>query len=135
MPLQAFMIGGHPSRLMKAMELHNKNVPKRYKEPLIPEPRDAIEREERLATVWMTFVLDAGFAMNSFWSQSMDLAEVRCNLPTSAEEYRKKVSLDFTFGVCQLTRIERVNDAQPTKRGVARSIHQVRTSWSLGPTC
>jgi len=86
MPLQAFMIGGHPSRLMKAMELHNKNVPKRYKEPLIPEPRDAIEREERLATVWMTFVLDAGFAMNSFWSQSMDLAEVRCNLPTSAEE-------------------------------------------------
>lgn len=77
--------------MMRAMELHNKNVPKRFKEPIYPAPKDAIEREERLATVWMAFTFDAGFSLNSCWAGSMPIDDVACNLPTSALEWRKKV--------------------------------------------
>ena len=92
MPLQAFILASQAPKLMKILELHNKNVPKRFKEPWLPEAQSAIEREERLATVWITFLIDAAFSVNSCWAQSMDLAEVRCYLPTSQDEWRKKVS-------------------------------------------
>ena len=78
-------------RLIKSLELGNRNFPKRYKEAMFAPPKNAIEREERLATVWMAFVQDAGFAINSYWSQSMDLDELKCALPTSAQEFKKKV--------------------------------------------
>ncbi|ORY29350.1 hypothetical protein BCR39DRAFT_532444 [Naematelia encephala] len=90
LPLEGWLTSGHPARLMKALELTNKNQPKRYKEPLYPDAHDDIEREERLATVWMAFVLDSGFSVNSYWSQSFDLSEMRCGLPTSAAEFNKK---------------------------------------------
>lgn len=91
MPLQAFIMSGIPPRLMAAMELHTKNTPKRFKEPLYPEPSDATEREERLATVWMAFFADAGISVNSCWTQSLNLSEIWCNLPTSSDEWRRKV--------------------------------------------
>lgn len=52
---------------------------------------NAIQREERLATVWLAHIQDAGFSMNSYWSQSMDYLELQCNLPTSHEEFKRKV--------------------------------------------
>jgi len=107
MPLQATITAAIPARLMKTIEMHNKNVPKRWKEPLFPEPIDAIEREERLATVWMAFSNDAGFSVNSCWSQSMDLGEIRCNLPTSVDEWRKRVSRAFPGRLHELMRVER----------------------------
>ena len=91
MPLQAFMMSGHPARLMKAMELHVKNLPKRDKEPIFPVTADSTQREERIATVWMAFIWDAGFGANTCWSQSMNIDEVMCNLPNSLGEMKKGV--------------------------------------------
>ncbi|CAD6586875.1 MAG: hypothetical protein TREMPRED_004578 [Tremellales sp. Tagirdzhanova-0007] len=87
-------MAGHPARLMKAMELHVKNQTKRDKEPIFPVTTDYIQREERIATVWMAFIWDAGFAVNTCWSQSMDLHEVMCNLPTSVADLQKGINSD-----------------------------------------
>jgi hypothetical protein len=66
-------------------------MPERYKQALLPVPKSSLEREERLATVWQAFISDAVFSINSYWGQSMALEEMHCNLPTSSDEYRKKV--------------------------------------------
>ena len=92
MPLQAWLLAGIGPRLIKSLELGNLHHPKRMKEAMLPPTNDPIEREERLATVWMAHVQDAGFSINSFWSQSMDLAELKCRLPTSALDFRRSVS-------------------------------------------
>lgn len=87
-------MAGTAPRLIKSLELGNRNHGfKRAKEPMLPPPKTAIEREERIATVWMSHIQDSGFAINSYWSQSMDFRELRCALPTSTEEFRKKVML------------------------------------------
>ena len=124
MPLRAYLVGGHASRLMKPMEMHVKNVPKHYKEPLVPEPKDAIEREERLATVWTAFIFDAGFSVNSCWGQSMDLEDVRCNFPTSTDEFRKKARGSDWSTWRKLTRAERAYAGQPPICGVSGFVHE-----------
>jgi hypothetical protein len=92
MPLQGWLLAGTAPRLIKSLELGNRNHGfKRYKEPMLPPPKTAIEREERIATVWMAHIQDSGFALNSYWSQSMDWKELKCGLPTSTVEFRKKV--------------------------------------------
>lgn len=92
MPLQGWLLAGTAPRLIKSLELGNRNHGfKRYKEPMLPPPKTAIEREERIATVWMAHIQDSGFALNSYWSQSMDWKELKCGLPTSTIEFRKKV--------------------------------------------
>lgn len=85
------MISGQPARLIKPLELTNKNIPKRLKEPLLPDSCDRVEREERIAAVWMAFIIDSGYSMNSTWSQSMDLSEIWCHLPTSAADFASRV--------------------------------------------
>lgn len=92
MPLQGWLMAGIAPRLIKSLELGNRNHGfKRPKDPMLPPPKNAVEREERIATVWMSHIQDSGFAINSYWSQSMDYRELKCALPTSTEEFRKKV--------------------------------------------
>lgn len=52
-------------------------------------PRSSREREERLATLWMAFINDSGFACNSTWVPSMSIADIKCSLPTTAHEWSK----------------------------------------------
>ncbi|WVW82507.1 hypothetical protein I302_104518 [Kwoniella bestiolae CBS 10118] len=89
-PMKGWMIGGQPSRLLSVLELCNRQPrTNTYKEPLLAPPETDKEREERLITTWMAFVVDAGFTMNSNWAPSMSLSETRCNFPTSAQEWNK----------------------------------------------
>ena len=90
LPMVGWIHAGNPARLIKALEMQNKNRPHRYKEPLVAEATTAIQREERIATVWVAFVQDAGFSINSCWSGSMDLPEIRCPLPVSAEIFNSR---------------------------------------------
>jgi len=84
------------SRLIKSTEIGNRNNPTRYSDSIF-HPQDSwADREEAYATVWMAFVLDSGFAMNSFWSQSMNLGELLCPLPTSSRAFNQDVR---DFGV------------------------------------
>jgi len=92
MPMQGWIVAGTPPRLLKALEVMNRNKNNHYKEPIMGEPTDFIDREERLATVWMAFIMDAGFTLNSFWNGSMDLEEVMCQFPISFSEFKGKVS-------------------------------------------
>lgn len=79
------------SRLIKSTEIGNRNDPTRYSDSIF-HPQDSwTDREEAYATVWMAFVLDSGFAMNSFWSQSMNLGELLCPLPTSSRAFHQNV--------------------------------------------
>lgn len=73
------------------MEFMNRNKRIQHKEPLVPVPKDAIQREERLATVWMAYIMDAGYALNSYWGGSMELDEVLCNLPIAADQFNLPV--------------------------------------------
>lgn len=91
--MQGWIIAGTPPRLLKALEFMNKTTdrPNRAKPPLAPSPKDAVQREERLATVWMAFIADAGFALNSYWSGSLELDDLLCNLPVSADAFDRLV--------------------------------------------
>lgn len=73
------------------MELGNRNHQIRYKQVLYPPRSFSVDREERLATVWMAFVHDAGYSLNSYWSQSMDWKELLCGLPTANQEFCQDV--------------------------------------------
>ena len=75
-PLQGWMISAFGPRLLQSLELMNVNRANSAKEPLLTEAVDAFDREQRIATVWATFIMDAGFSLNSFWSGSMNLSEV-----------------------------------------------------------
>lgn len=104
MPLQGWIIAGTPPRLLKALEFMNKNKRVQYKEPMARPSKSAIEREERLATVWMAFIMDAGYALNSYWSGSLELDELLCNLPVAAEEFKLAVSWAECYaGHCSLS--------------------------------
>ncbi|GFZ45511.1 hypothetical protein JCM24511_03237 [Saitozyma sp. JCM 24511] len=89
LPLQGWMAAGQPARLIKSLELANRRYANTHKEPMFPSPQTSLEREERLATVWQSFIIDSCFSINSYWAQSMDLDDMHCHLPTSAEEFRK----------------------------------------------
>lgn len=79
------------ARYAKTLELGNKNHPKRDKEPLFGNPVDAVERETRLATVWLSFIIDSCNTVCTTCNQSMDIKEMLCHFPTSSVEYKQKV--------------------------------------------
>jgi hypothetical protein len=91
LPMLGWIQAGIGPRLIKALGVQDKpastNPPREMGKPpmMQPDPDDAVDREQRLMTVWMAFVQDAGFSTNSSWSQSMSLEEIRCPLPSSAE--------------------------------------------------
>ncbi|WVQ82757.1 hypothetical protein IAT38_004889 [Cryptococcus sp. DSM 104549] len=89
-PLKGWLIGGQPSRLIASIELLNRQPrSKPTKEPLMAPAKNSMEREERIITVWMAFVMDAGFSMNSSWAPSMNLDDIGLFLPTSVDEWQK----------------------------------------------
>ena len=92
LPVEGWVVAGLAPRMLKALEIGNRNIPKRFKEPLFSEPANPTEREERLATLWMAYITDSGFSINSSWSASLDISEIWCPLPTSFDEFRRKVS-------------------------------------------
>lgn len=91
-PMQAWILAGTPARLVKALELGNKNRPQRFKDPMLQAPATPIQREERLAAVWLTFMLDANFSINSFWNGTMELDEVWCAFPAKWNDSNGEVS-------------------------------------------
>ncbi|WWC99861.1 hypothetical protein V866_006770 [Kwoniella sp. B9012] len=89
-PMKGWMIGGQPARLLSVLELCNRQPKSNsHKEPLLGPPESDKEREERLITSWMAFVVDAGFTINSSWAPAMALTEMKCNFPTSAQDWNK----------------------------------------------
>lgn len=123
MPMQGWIIAGTPARILKSLEIMNRNKHERHKEPLAPEPKDAIQREERIATIWMAFIMDTGFTLNSYWNGSMELDEVFCTLPISYEAFKQSVSstaantIVLTISMC-----------------ISRSIHRQRTPRMFWPS-
>ncbi|ORX37390.1 hypothetical protein BD324DRAFT_446614 [Kockovaella imperatae] len=90
LPMQGWIISAFGPRLLHALELMNKNRANSVKEPLLTEPRDTFDREQRIATVWATFIVDAGFALNSFWAGSIDFAELLTPFPASTIHFHSK---------------------------------------------
>ncbi|WWC66231.1 uncharacterized protein I206_100132 [Kwoniella pini CBS 10737] len=89
-PMKGWIMGGHPARLLSVLELCNRQPRTiQHKQPFLKAPETDMEREERLITTWMAFVADAGYTLNSNWAPSMMISEVRCNLPTSYEDWCK----------------------------------------------
>ena len=121
MPMQGWIVAGTAPRLLKALEIMNKNKHPRYKEPLVGEPADSVDREERLATVWMAFIMDAGFTLNSYWNGAMDLDEVLCPLPISYSEFRGRVSRILLASNCADPRI--------LMHRPIPNLHTVQTCW------
>lgn len=92
MPMQGLIVAGTPPRILKALEIMNKNQHVRYKEALIGDPVDCVDRETRLATVWMTFIMDAVMTLNSYWNANIDLDEVLCPFPISYSAFQEEAS-------------------------------------------
>jgi hypothetical protein len=92
MPMQGLIVAGTPPRLLKALEIMNKNQHVRYKEALIGEPTDCVDREVRLATVWMTFIMDAVITLNSYWNGNIYLDEVQCPFPIGDSAFQGTVN-------------------------------------------
>lgn len=91
MGLRGWMTGGVPSRLIKLLEIANRNATKRGdKPPILSEPKDDREREERLATVWVAYLVESGFASNACWSSSLNVEEILVPLPTSTDEFMQR---------------------------------------------
>lgn len=90
MALRGWMTGGIPGRLIKALEIATRNVRKTDKPPLMSEPADDREREERLATVWIAYLAEAGFSSNACWASSLTLEEILVPLPTSNDEFLQR---------------------------------------------
>lgn len=84
------MTGGLPGRLIKALEISTRNARKADKPPLMEEAEDDRAREERLATVWIAYLAEAGFASNSCWASSLHLEEIFIPLPTSGDEWNQR---------------------------------------------
>ncbi|OCF37649.1 hypothetical protein I316_00776 [Kwoniella heveanensis BCC8398] len=86
-PMKGWMMAAQPSRILSVLELGNRTSRRSFKEPMLAHPKNDQEREQRLITLWMAFVIDSGFAVNSGWAPSMQLKDTRCNLPTSASQW------------------------------------------------
>lgn len=90
MALRAWMVSGSPARLIKLLEITNRNRRKTDKPAMMSPPKTDVEREERLATVWVAFLLDSCFSANSAWAPSLDLDDIRVPLPASSDEFLQK---------------------------------------------
>ncbi|WVF70289.1 hypothetical protein IAT40_005078 [Kwoniella sp. CBS 6097] len=86
-PMKGWMMAAQPARILSVLELGNRNSRRSFKEPLLTQPKTDQDREQRLITLWMAFVIDSGFAVNSGWAPSIQLKDARCNLPTSASQW------------------------------------------------
>ncbi|TXT08720.1 hypothetical protein VHUM_02848 [Vanrija humicola] len=90
MPLRSWITAGTPGRLIKALELINRNPRKSDKGTLMPDCASDRDREERYATVWMAYLMESTLSVNSAWSQSLEVDEIGIPLPTSNEEFNQK---------------------------------------------
>lgn len=57
------------------------------KPALMGDPKDDIEREERLATIWLAYLTESGFSVNSCWGQSFTLHDIAVALPASTDDF------------------------------------------------
>ncbi|KAL1406004.1 hypothetical protein Q8F55_007687 [Vanrija albida] len=90
MPLRSWITAGTPGRLIKALELINRNPRKSDKGTLMPDCTSDRDREERYATVWMAYLTESTLSVNSAWSQSLEVDEIGIPLPTSNDEFNMK---------------------------------------------
>ncbi|GMK56536.1 hypothetical protein CspeluHIS016_0303760 [Cutaneotrichosporon spelunceum] len=88
--LRGWMTGGLPGRLIKALEIATRNTRKSDKPPLLDAAEDDREREERIATVWIAYLAEAGVACNTCWASSFNLDEIFIPLPTSSDEWNQR---------------------------------------------
>lgn len=82
--MHGWTLAATPIRLVQGLEMTNRNVVKRSKVGLLDPPKTSIEREERLATVWQTYLTDAFFAVGSYWQPSVDERTFHCRLPAAS---------------------------------------------------
>lgn len=83
----AWMVSGVPPRLISSIGLGRRNIVESHQPGLLQPPIDDIQREERLATIWMAFFVDASFAIHLNWAQSMNLEDIKCQLPAGTVEF------------------------------------------------
>ena len=92
LPMLGWEAAGIPGRMVKSLELGNRNSPKgRVKESLLPPATNDAIREERLGVVWGAFMTDAGFNLNGGWGQSIQIEDVRVPLPASTQEFNSGI--------------------------------------------
>ncbi|BEI81130.1 hypothetical protein CcaverHIS002_0202900 [Cutaneotrichosporon cavernicola] len=89
--LRGWMTGALAGRIIKALEISTRNLRKADKPPLMDAPESDREREERVATVWIAYILEASFASNACWASSLTLDEIFIRLPTSSNEWNQRV--------------------------------------------
>lgn len=88
--LRGWITGGVPGRLIKALEISTRNPRQTDKPPLMEAAEDDRDREERIATVWIAYLVEAGFSSNSCWASSLHLEEIFIPLPTSHDEWHQR---------------------------------------------
>lgn len=91
--LRSWIMSATPVRLIHALEITNRNLRTGGKPPIMGAPATDREREERLATIWLTYMYDVGFAVNACWTPIFSLDTIYNPLPTSASEFSKKQHL------------------------------------------
>lgn len=79
------------------MELGRRNIVIGPKPGLLPEPVNDVQREERLATLWMAFLIDTGFSINSAWAPAMNYQDVFCAFPAALEDFASKVNNPLSY--------------------------------------
>ncbi|EKC99114.1 hypothetical protein A1Q2_06518 [Trichosporon asahii var. asahii CBS 8904] len=91
--LRSWIMSAAPVRLIHALEITNRNLRTGGKPPIMGAPATDREREERLATIWLTYMYDVGFAVNACWTPIFNIDTIYNALPTSATEFAKKQHL------------------------------------------
>ncbi|WVQ82737.1 hypothetical protein IAT38_004869 [Cryptococcus sp. DSM 104549] len=90
MCLKGWLTATQPSQIILALEVLKRKNKKKYAEtPILGPPASSLEREERLSTLWWTFLNDAGGALYSALAPVINLADVESPLPTSAKDWAK----------------------------------------------
>lgn len=95
--LRSWIMSAAPVRLIHALEITNRNLRTGGKPPIMGAPATDREREERLATIWLTYMYDVGFALNACWTPIFNIETIYNALPTSATEFAKKQHLGATM--------------------------------------
>lgn len=85
--LECWAYAGLVARMILPLGLNVRSAELSLKSVMLPPPLDALEREERRATVWMAFYHDTVASAASGWGTSMSLDELTVALPVSAKEF------------------------------------------------
>ncbi|WVQ82738.1 hypothetical protein IAT38_004870 [Cryptococcus sp. DSM 104549] len=94
MCLKGWLTATQPSQIILALEVLKRKNRKKYAEtPILGPPTSSVEREERLSTLWWTFLKDAGGALYSSLAPVINLADVESPLPTGAADWAKMDSM------------------------------------------